>query len=188
MSDPLTSTLLWVSSDVTVSPLHFDLNEGILAQLHGVKHVTLADPRFYDELYPHAVSDAHDRQSRVDCIDSPGPAFPLARRVPLLRGDLTAGSVLYLPFGWWHQLESGGASISVSMRWNPHAEAVQQLATAWHVTAQLPDAVRQRILAPQLQSLPTVVASIHQRRWTELAREKAASGGKASGEEARKEA
>ena len=172
MSSSLTSTLLWVSPAPTVSPLHYDLSEGVLAQLHGTKRITLAATKYNKELYPYPLAHAHDRQSQVDNIHDPDArAFPLSRSVPLLSGDLDAGSLLYIPYGWWHQIESIDTAISISMRWNPYEEALRQAAAAAGGTRMLPPAARtliQQQLFTQL-GVPDVVRDINLRRWDELA-------------------
>jgi hypothetical protein len=177
VSSALTSTLLWVSPAPTCSPLHFDQSEGILAQLTGVKHVTLAAPKYFTQLYPHSISGAHDRQSSVDDIHHPNKElFPLARSVPLLSGELDAGSLLYIPYGWWHQLDSPGEGISVSCRWNPYEQALRQAATS--EASSLPLAARRSIQKALFDAsdVPSVVREINQRRWEELAQLKGAAG------------
>ncbi len=37
---------------------------------------------------------------------------------------------MYIPFGWWHQIESSGRSVSISVRWNPYDHAIRQVMTA----------------------------------------------------------
>lgn len=168
---PLTSTLLWVSPAPTCSPLHYDLSEGILAQVHGSKRVTLVDPKYYAELYPYPLHHAHDRQSRLDDLHSPSPTeFPRAApdQVPRWSGIVGEGEFVYIPYGWWHQLESIDTSVSVSQRWNTHAAALQRLATAWHVTARMPVAIREQICRAQMDAVPKVVAMVNRRRWDEL--------------------
>lgn len=63
----------------SVSPLHFDLSEGVLAQVSGDKRFILWPPSQYASLYPHGVNHHHDRQSRVNCVHNPDlslyPAF-----------------------------------------------------------------------------------------------------------------
>lgn len=171
VNEPLTSTLLWVSPAPTISPLHYDLNFGCLCQVAGEKQVILAHPKYYEQLYPHAVNSLHDRQSAVDDIHQPDSArFPLAATVPLMKGTLKAGSLLFLPYGWWHQIESVGFSISVSMRWNPAEQALRQAATAWQRIKALPPPLRERMQTQLLDAcgLPRFMQHIHVRRWLEL--------------------
>lgn len=172
MSSPLTSTLLWVSPAPTVSPLHFDMSEGVLCQLHGSKLVTLVDPEWHGRLYPYPLQHAHDRQSRVDDIHSPDPArFPLSVGVQVRRGVIDAGCLLYIPYAHWHQIESRRTSISVSVRWNPHAAALRQAALSAQATRTLPPHLRSAIQAQLLDSLgvPPTVRDVNLRRWNELA-------------------
>ena len=172
MSSPLTSTLLWVSPGPTVSPLHFDLSEGLLCQLHGSKLVTLAAASESARLYPYPLRHAHDRQSRVDDVHRPDAAqFPLACSVQLRQGEIRAGDLLYIPYAHWHQIESQHTSISVSMRWNPHEAALRQAALSAQATRTLPPHLRSAIQAQLLDSLgvPATVRDVNLRRWNELA-------------------
>lgn len=145
------------------------MSEGILAQIHGEKMITLIDSKYYDELYPYPIDHPHDRQSRIDDIHQPNPSeFSKALHIPRQTGLLTSGSLLYIPYGWWHQLESVGASISISQRWLDDSVALRSLAAAWHVTNGLPDHVREVICAQQLAELPLPITRINRRRWAEL--------------------
>lgn len=152
--------------------MHFDMSEGILCQLDGSKRITLAAPQIHEELYPYPITHAHDRQSRIDDIHSPDPSrFPLASTVTLMDGLLSAGSLLYIPYGWWHQIESTSVSVSVSMRWNPYEAGLRQVAVGAQATRALPLVARQSIQHRLWESLslPPIVRQINERRWAELA-------------------
>lgn len=153
--------------------MHFDLSEGVLCQLEGSKRVTLAAPSINEALYPYPITHAHDRQSRVDDIHAPDTSrFPLAAGVTLMDGLLSAGSLLYIPYGWWHQIESTAVSVSVSMRWNPYEAGLRQLAVGAQATRALPLPARQSIQQRLWDALglPPTVREINERRWAELAK------------------
>jgi len=159
----LTSTLLWVTATGNCSPLHYDLSEGFLAQVCGEKRVCLFPqvPEFADiessssppsssensltrdlvdlnssPFYPYPVHHIHDRQSAIDDIFAPSlNQFPLYDRVIGWQGTVGASEMLYIPYGWWHQVESSGVCVSVSFRWNPYEAAIRSAAVAKHAFA-----------------------------------------------------
>jgi len=119
----LTSQLLWATATGNCSPLHYDLSDGILIQLTGCKRVTLfpnhppssvplagahsATAKSLDPLYPYPLQSAHDRQSQINDIHAADlTQFPLFSRACAQRysGEVRPFEVLYIPFGWWHQV------------------------------------------------------------------------------------
>lgn len=65
--------------------LHWDSHDTFIVQIHGVKHWTVYQPT---GLYPLGKDCTKDRKPRPDEL--------------VWEGDLTAGSLLYMPAGWWH--------------------------------------------------------------------------------------
>lgn len=118
----LTSCLLWISLHGSVSPLHYDLTEGILFQSQGVKDIYLFPPsdslENMRQFRPYPVSSRFDRQSQCSSLDS----IPL----PRYKCSISAGDALYIPFGWWHQIVASAeeANVSISLRWNPYEEQI----------------------------------------------------------------
>lgn len=101
----LTSSLLWVAVSGSVSPLHYDMNEGILVQVAGQKRFILWPPQLYESLYPHNVNHPHDRQSRLNCVHRPDLSlFPDFDKAGGIQGTINAGEFLYIPYGWWHHV------------------------------------------------------------------------------------
>jgi len=101
---------LWMGPQGAVTPLHFDLQNAILAQPYGRKRVILAAPSETAYLY--------QGESGYACVDPERPdlqAFPRFREAKLLETALEAGDGLFLPYGWWHHVRSLTASISLSI-------------------------------------------------------------------------
>jgi hypothetical protein len=100
------------------SPIHFDCMENLLCVVRGRKSIALWHPAHAPLLYPGGggsglfsqVPDVFDPACR-DRFPLLQQALPLARAV-----ELSAGDVLYLPCGWWHDVRTprGERSISVS--------------------------------------------------------------------------
>jgi Cupin-like domain len=110
-----------------VTPLHFDEQQNLFAQLHGRKRVRLFHPEDYAKLYPWPLGHPYDRQSRIVLPPEPGSTvfeserdrerFPEFGASPSTEYyvDLEAGEVLYVPQYWWHQME--GETDNISMSW-----------------------------------------------------------------------
>ena len=129
----LSSSLLWVAVSGSISPLHYDLSDGVLCQLHDSKHFLLFSPRHYHTLAPYPTSHAHDRQSQLH-FDTRPTVHPQAEgevgRQDGLEGwvgEVRAGEMIYLPYGWWHQVESEGECVSVTYRWDENQQQLQQI-------------------------------------------------------------
>ncbi len=119
-SSELRSTNLWVSAADTLTPLHFDSSNNLLAQVYGSKRVTLYAPEHSSAMYPYAPWTSHPHVSEVD-FKSPDPQrFPLFTRAAATTAILEAGDVLFLPAFWWHAVETLALSISLNFWWRIH--------------------------------------------------------------------
>ena len=111
------STTTWVSTGGAITPLHYDLENGLLAQVVGEKHVVLFAPSFRDRLYFRGQDfpgmNNFDRQSQVD-IRHPDPArFPAFAGAVAHEHLLRPGEMLFLPSTWPHEVETLSTSVSV---------------------------------------------------------------------------
>lgn len=97
---------LWLSVNGSRSSLHCDEYSNLLCVVRGQKSVRLLHPRHTRTVYPQALAGDSPNHARVDLF-RPTPSFPLfdrslfAQAVHLGRGD-----ALFLPEGWWHQVDS----------------------------------------------------------------------------------
>jgi len=110
---------LWISSPGCVTPLHYDLSNGLLCQVRGTKQVWLFDPAQLDRLYPRGPQfpglDNFERQTQVDIHHPDYEAFPEFRRAAALECRLRQGDTLFIPSNWWHEVETLEPSISVQL-------------------------------------------------------------------------
>jgi len=100
---------LWYGPAGTVTPLHYDTLNVLLAQVSGRKKVTLM-PSFQT----HLVYNHIGVYSQVDCEAPDYDRYPLFRKVSPLVVVLEPGEALFIPVGWWHHVRSLDVSISVS--------------------------------------------------------------------------
>lgn len=103
---------VWVGPGGHVEPLHYDGQDGTLSQFRGTKRVSLFPPSIQEGLYPFEMSHGGltPNFSQV-YIDRPDfDQFPRLRAALAERRmvDLAEGETLYMPVGWWHEIEALG--------------------------------------------------------------------------------
>ena len=125
----LANTLLFVGGAGARSPLHVDYSHTLLAQVAGQKRITLFAPEKTEWLEPLPrepfqtfsgleLTPSGSRRGPGAGASSDVSAFDRIRRE---RADfdfvLSPGEILFLPYGWWHAVESLEPSISISHSW-----------------------------------------------------------------------
>jgi len=111
--------------------LHFDPNDVLTLHLLGSKVWRIA----CNETVSHPVSGySHGRDSEHFAPYASGP-FPSSIPEHHLEIEMTAGSVLYVPAGWWHETRVIGDSVSLAVQFVTPAKVDMVLG-----------AVRQRLL------------------------------------------
>jgi len=110
------SGFLWIGPKGTVTPLHHDLTNNLLAQVVGRKRFVIASSAEIARVY-----NLEHCFSAVDIRHIDFSAYPAVRDVRLLEFELGPGDAVFLPVGWWHFVEALDFSMSVSFtnfRWN----------------------------------------------------------------------
>jgi ribosomal protein L16 Arg81 hydroxylase len=100
---------LWFGPAGSVTPLHHDTMNVLLAQVLGRKLITLI-PSFET----HLVYNHIGVYSAVDCEAPDYDRYPLFRDASRVEVLLEPGEALFIPVGWWHHVRSLDVSISVS--------------------------------------------------------------------------
>ncbi len=106
---------IWIGPKGTLTPLHRDDTDNLFAQVWGRKSFILAAPHHREALGTWSTSPEGGLEGCEVNPDAPDyERFPGAREVVFLRIVLEAGDLLFLPDGWFHQVESVSTSLSVN--------------------------------------------------------------------------
>jgi hypothetical protein len=106
---------IWIGPKGTLTPLHRDDTDNLFAQVWGQKTFTLAAPHHREALGTWSTAPEGGLDGCDFNPDAPDYLrFPKARDVTFLRVTLEAGDLLFLPEGWFHQVESVSTSLSVN--------------------------------------------------------------------------
>jgi len=102
--DPFPYRALLVSAVGARTRLHLDpwTSGAVLCQVTGRKHVQLWAPEWHETML--RLADAPDRDAALSAVP------------PTYEDELTAGGIVFIPGGWWHQVDT--ATDSVSLTWN----------------------------------------------------------------------
>ena len=102
------STFFWYGPAGTVTPLHHDPSNIILAQLRGRKHV-----RMYPPVQTPLLDNCLGVYSGAD-PENPTAGPPEFVHATAMETTLGPGEALFIPVGWWHHVRSLDVAISVS--------------------------------------------------------------------------
>jgi len=108
----------WFGPEGTVSPLHFDPQHNLLAQVVGYKLITMYSAEDSPSLYPSPTSMLHNT-SQVDVENPDLEKYPKFVDAKLVKCVLSPGEMLYIPPGVWHHIRSLSGSFSVSFWFGP---------------------------------------------------------------------
>lgn len=112
---PATTLNLWLGSGGHTSCLHYDPMDGTLSQICGCKRVILYPPSQLYNLYPFSVWNHLRYGLKLRSVysqvypDAPDlEAFPKFQQAEVHRQEtlLRPGDVLFIPAGWWHEVQS----------------------------------------------------------------------------------
>lgn len=126
--DSETKRHLWLNRGQRVrSQLHYDGYDNVLCCMRGCKTLVLLPPRDAARKHVHPCP-AHSL--------SPNQADPDPEALRSGRSlELRAGDCLYIPAGWWHQVDSEPDTLAISYWW--HAAGARALAA--ELSDELPD-------------------------------------------------
>ena len=111
----LASVSLWLSGwRGSKSSIHYDSFQNLLVVVAGEKRVLLWSPAEAAGLHPHQLGGESGNHSAVDVAQPdrfPGFGDALRRAAVV---TLRAGDALYIPEGFWHQVDSSGGTVAVN--------------------------------------------------------------------------
>ena len=114
-SDEIVQSNLWLGPKGTKSALHFDLLNNFFFQLYGSKTFFLVCPNSLFKIYPSSPFGPSPNSSIIDLLNINEGNFPKIKEVNIFKVTLQAGSCLFLPSCWWHQVISHETSISINI-------------------------------------------------------------------------
>jgi len=110
--------MMWIGPAGTVTSLHHDLTDNLIAQVVGRKRLKVVAAADVAKIYNH-----HHVFSEIADLEDPasGPArFPALKDVRIYDVALSPGEALFMPIGWWHQVKSLDFSVTITytnFRW-----------------------------------------------------------------------
>ncbi len=120
--DPTITPRLWIGNALTVAT-HFDINENIACVVGGRRRFTLFPPDQLPNLYvgPFDFTPAGAPVSMVS-LEQPDlerfPRFSLAMEAAQV-AELEAGDAIYIPYMWWHGVQSlNGFNVLANYWWD----------------------------------------------------------------------
>ena len=109
---------LWMGGKPTATTLHYDSNHNLLVVLRGAKQVQLFPPSATPAL---EAGRAYSASANHSTLTVPAEAHDLfqAPRIENCQLEpwlarLEAGDALFLPQGWWHQVDSGTRTVALN--------------------------------------------------------------------------
>lgn len=120
--DPSAVARIWIGNSVSVST-HFDLSENIAVAIAGRRRFTFFPPEQVCNLYvgPFDFTFAGPPVSMVDLRNPDLERFPrFAEALGRAEcAELEPGDAVYIPYMWWHQVESQGEfNVLVNYWWD----------------------------------------------------------------------
>ncbi|CAK9309951.1 unnamed protein product [Citrullus colocynthis] len=118
----LASINLWMNSAQSRSSTHYDPHHNVLCIVSGRKRVILWPPSATPLLYPMHIYGEASNHSSVTLEKPDYSLYPRAKysMKPSQTVVLQAGDALFIPEGWFHQVDSDDLTIAVNFWWQSH--------------------------------------------------------------------
>jgi len=107
---------IWIGPAGCEAGLHYDNYHNFFCQIKGRKEIALFSPEDSPYLYPCKVQ-GKQRISEVELQNVDQERFPLFSSAVNVHCIVEPGDMLYMPFGWWHDILTLELSISVNYWW-----------------------------------------------------------------------
>ena len=108
---------LWVGEKGCITPLHCDGGDNFVYQLFGEKKWTLIPPSDYQSIYLNSMAGIPEEDfwcSSVDLSNIDYKKYKKVNKITPFEVVLKAGDSLYLPYGWFHYVETIEDSVMIN--------------------------------------------------------------------------
>jgi len=118
-TNAISSINLWMNITQSRSSTHYDPHHNLLCVVAGCKQVVLWPPSATEFLYPMSVCGEASNHSAVDLVQPDFKVHPRAKHAwdHCQKVLLHAGDALFIPEGWFHQVDSIALTIAVNFWW-----------------------------------------------------------------------
>ncbi|CAI0434051.1 unnamed protein product [Linum tenue] len=115
----LMSINLWMNNSEARSSTHYDPHHNVLCVISGRKKVTLWPPSASPSLYPMPIYGEASNHSSVALEDPDFSLYPRAQYSMDYGQEvfLSAGDAIFIPEGWFHQVDSDNLTIAINFWW-----------------------------------------------------------------------
>jgi hypothetical protein len=107
---PMEQASVWIGPAGTITPLHYDAANILMAQMVGRKRIFIAPA--YDGIHLRGESTVHYSDVNPAAIDH--DAFPQAKHASFAEVILQPTELLFLPIGWWHAVTAMDISVTLT--------------------------------------------------------------------------
>uniref|UniRef100_J3L4K0 JmjC domain-containing protein n=2 Tax=Oryza brachyantha TaxID=4533 RepID=J3L4K0_ORYBR len=116
---PFSSINIWMNRAHLRSSTHYDPHHNLLCVVAGCKKVTLWPPSVSPYLYPMPVYGEASNHSSVSIEEPDYSSYSRARYMKSYseRVTLNSGDALFIPEGWYHQVDSDDLTIAINFWW-----------------------------------------------------------------------
>jgi len=116
---------IWMSHEGTRTALHFDAQENFNVQVEGEKCFWLY-PTYDKGMYPMKMNSQASYVSPVDPRNLDRGKYPDFSTSAGYEVITSPGDMLYIPYGWWHQVDTTGEqNLNVNFWWVPRLKLIR---------------------------------------------------------------
>ncbi|CAK9204211.1 unnamed protein product [Sphagnum jensenii] len=125
LAKPVQNINLWMSVNGSRSSTHYDPHQNLLCVVAGSKRVKLWPPSAAPTLYPLPIYGEASNHSAVDFVNPDLATYPRFREALEAYETVTldVGDALFIPEGWYHQVDSANVTIAVNFWWESESSA-----------------------------------------------------------------
>lgn len=158
--EPATKPKMYMGPIGHTAALHYDIMDGLLMQMHGAKKLVLFPPSQTSNLYPfplyiHLQHGLKLRSwySQVNLEETDLEVFPKFQEALKYQCEVIvdSGETLYIPAGWWHEVQTLGEKMSCSLNQFWRVYPTSRALMSWN---------RWRVILGNLYALPANFAAI----------------------------